>query len=910
MQPDTPLRPLIRFALASALALLLGLLYMGAVLDHGYIYDDRLLIERNIRLTDPLGPLRYWADPLWKFPSSMGGEAGFWRPLTLLTLGIARWVSDTAAWGPHLFSLVLHWFAALAAVSLSRRLGLRSTYAWALGFLFALHPVQVQAVAWASAINDPLAGLFALLALGSHMAWLQSGQRRQQILSVVFLGLGLLTKEQVAAVVPIAWLMTWFVQGVRWRPALLRCLPLASMLLVYLGLRMFVFGSWTAGLGGAPVEFALSTWRGITFRFELLGGFAQLLLWPFGLDFFRGVRPEIPPGHWSAYRHMALAVLVLAGLVWSLRRGWRMAAFWIALPLLWLGPQVVFYQSAGAFPMADRYLYLPVFAFLGGLLHALQRLEKPAALLVSSGLLLVCYGVLTHTELPEYSDDETFYRTAIEQSPEVPIGHWSLSNELLFQFHRDQDVAKLDEAMLGFWSVLVMGRDFGDKAAKLGPGDPVKARLHELEELIHGDIKKPPLGPYITIATEDLFKANMGQGWAFLAMGNLPPKFDKSPAIEVFEAITGTFSARHEAWIGLGKAYDSAGRMDDAHKAMAQAIKALPTSPDAWFNQGEILRRQGKYLEAAGAYKEAHRLRPYSNQDHISQIMSLFEAGQLDVGEYELKELSTTHGSDPEVIYLHGMLGALRGQWENALNSFDRVLAKEPLNSEAHLQRGKVLSQMGRTTDAVEALGKVCELDSDNFEAHSLIGQILVANESTLSQARDYLQRAYQLGKPGNPRLLVQNYLSTWIKDDEDALWQYMLLDEGRGDFEACLRWIELLVQVPKPWEGQPDRDARMAAVQLSAGNGLKALGQTDRAIEVWNDGIAVYEPSFWLHYELGSLLQDLNRETEALPALLRAQELVEQVPTKEGLQRAVGMRLESQIKRAKERGPEFLGPR
>ena len=463
--------------------------------------------------------------------------------------------------------------------------------------------------------------------------------------------------------------------------------------------------------------------------------------------------------------------------------------------------------------------------------------------------------------------------------------------------------------------MLTLGRDWGENEPKLGPGDDLIARVHELEALIHGSPHKPPppvppLEPTLTIATEDLFKANMGQGWGFLAKGSQRPDSDKAPAIEVFDAITRTFPGRHEGWIGLGKAYDSAGRLEKAREAMGKAIEVLPSSADAWFNMGEIQRRQGMLLDAAQSYKQARRLRPYSIQDHLAQIKALIEADQLIAGEGELEELAKTHGSDPEVVYLRGMLAARRGQWQTALDHFDRVLAGEPENAEAHRQRGKVLFKLGRTTDAVEALGRVCELDSLNFEAHSLIGGILTGDPSTRGQAYEYLQRAYQMGIPGNRRLAVQALLADWTAGDPNLLWQYMVLDQGRGDHEACLRWIEMLVQVPKPWEHDPNRMERMANVQLFAGRSLLALGESDRAIEVWQEGVGVHEPVFFLHFELGTLLQDLGRHTGALPYLERAQELISQVDTKEGKRLAFAKKLTTQIKNAKQQGTEFMGPR
>ncbi|HRV80358.1 MAG TPA: tetratricopeptide repeat protein, partial [Planctomycetota bacterium] len=859
---------------------------------------------------DTWGPLRHWLEPLWQFSGYEGERAtGFWRPLTLQVLAWARAISDGAAWGPHLVSLVLHWLASLAVVGLARRLGLRSGLAWAAGFLFALHPIQVQAVAWASSINDPLLGLCTFGALIGFHDWVQRGQRAGLVWAMLGMGLGLLCKEQAAGILPLAGLLAWW----RWRlpfaQAVKRTLPLFLVLLVYYGLRVSIFDSWDAGLRGAVVDFALRTGRAVQFRFELLGGFAGMLLWPADLPFFRGVRPELPPGTVDVTISMVLAGVWLGAIGFSVLRGKRSLGWLLALPVVWLAPQVVFYESAGAFPQSDRYLYVPLFAFAVLAVQLLGRLQRTTWIAAATVLLAGVYTARSQAELASYSDNETFFRNAIHESPNVPVSYWSLGRELLGEYKRDGKIEKLQEAIVQYLTCLTLGRDYGDRAPKLHEGDPLYERMQELEDLIHNSGLRPPLGPYVTVSTEDLFQANMGQGWCFIAAGELPQNHDTSSAIEVFEQLTTTFPGRYEAWIGLGMAYYSAQDFEKARVATGKALECNPASPEAWYNLGEILRQKGDFAGAANAFREAGRFRPYDIKDRLAQVESWIDAGQPQVAEHELNALEEAHRTDPRVQYLQGMLAANRGQWESALNAFDRLLAQEPENKDAHLQRGKVLVQIGRTNEAVAALGRVCELDSTNFEAHRLLGEILLANPNTQNQAREYLERAYGLGRPGPARLRVQSELAQWIEQDENALFDRMQMDEARGDFEAARRWIELIRRLPDAWKGDPERKARLATMYLTEGNCLRELGESERAIAAYRAGNAEWDGSFWCHYNLGSLLYDLNRFEEALPEFERALEQIEQVPTKENLRGAVRQTLQSQIERSRKLGPEFIGP-
>jgi tetratricopeptide (TPR) repeat protein len=900
-------------AFAGVLAIVLWAVYGTSVLEHGYIYDDQTLILNNPRLVDVWAPLRLWDAPLWQFPGSVESRpTGFWRPLTLQVLAWARALSDGEAWGPHLASLVIHWLAALAAVRLALRMGLSSLLAVATGLLFALHPVQVQSVAWAASINDPLLGLFALVALEAHLRWLQAGSRNAMLVSVAAFALALVSKEQAVAILPLALLLGLWKNASSPKEQLhsLKALfPMGLALLVWLGLRMHVFHSWTAGLGGAIVDFKLSFGRGLEFRGELMGTFAQMLVWPVNLPFFRGVQPELPEGDWRVPLAIVTALgwaCLIAAFAW--RRNWRIALL-LCLPAIWLAPQVIAYESAGAFPQSDRYLYLPVFAFAALLALLIARLKNPVILSIPILVIATLYGVQSHKRLAPYNDNITFFRTAVLESPTVPVGYWSLGRELLGEYKREKKVEYLREALMLYWQCLVLGHDYGERTPKLGPGATVEERLAELEPLMTGGSVKIEPDRTVMVSLEDRFQGNMGQGWTLTFMGELPPQFDHNAGIEVFKQLTLGFPKRHEAWIGLGMALLAAGELDEAEKAIAQSLSVHRANPEAWFALGEILRQRGDFKGARSAYGEARKFRVNGIQDTLAVIRCLLDGGELDAAAAELEALTKQHPEHPEARYLQGMLAARRGQWPIALDFFDQVLVEEPLNTNAHLQRGKVLIQLGRSTDAVATFGRVCELDSSHFEAHSLIGNILLQDASTEDQARQYLQRAYSLGVPGVARSRVQSQLLQWFKGNADALMAYMHMDEGRGDYEACLFWIEALMQIEEPWKGYPDSIARMATVYLTNGNCLRALGERERAVAAFEQSLRLHEAQFWAQFNLGELLVEMERFGEALPHLDRALETIEQVPEKEGLRRAVRTTTQRVRDYAQQMAPDPMGP-
>ncbi|MEZ5975647.1 MAG: tetratricopeptide repeat protein [Planctomycetota bacterium] len=867
MNGTEPTRTSIGLWPALLLALVIGLLYGIPVHDHGYIYDDYKLIETNGRLAGPWTPLRHWWQPLWEHSGTKDlGMTGYWRPLTLLVLAWSKALSAGAAWGPHLVSVLVHFLASLGAASLACRLGLARWPAFAAALLFAVHPVQVQSVAWASSINDPLIGMFGLWGLSWFVAAVRGQGTRYAILSAVALLGGVLSKEQAIGMLPLAALLAWLEGRGRGRAAWLALAPLAVVALAWYGMRVAVYDSWSGGFRGAIADFALSGARPMTFRIELFGGFWKLLLWPVHLVFFRTVRPDLPSGDPEFLAAAVLSLLWLAAMAMSLPppAPSRVPAGFARCLARPADPEL---RSRRRLPPLRP---VPVRARLrrgvrrGRAARPLACPHRLASRRRRAGRLECVEESQRTSRVPRRHPvlrerdprQPGRRRRLVESGPRKPGSVPHLPAQALSR-RSDGAVLELPDA----------GPRLRQPHPNLDLDRPVAERIAELEKLVHGSTPMPPLGDRIMISGEDILQANLGQGWGFIAAATLPPDYDAQPAVDAFRQITQVRPERVEAWIGLAMALDAANDLAEARKAAAKAIEVDRLSPDAWSTLGKLQRREKLYQEAASSFAEAARLRVGSLRDHLEQIRCLLDGGQIPAAEGQLNELARQHPDDPEVTFLRGMVAANRGQWPIALEHFDRLLHAEPMNAPAHLQRGKVLTQMGRTTDAVQALARVCELDPSNFEAHALLGEIFLLDPGTRGQAQEYLERAYGLGGPGQDRRKVQLRLAEWYLDDADALFAHMLMDERRHEFEACLRWIEVLQRKPR-WSGVPDRKGRMAAVQLSAGNCLVALGAPERAENAWREAIELDPTQFWAYNHLGEMLygQGALRRRPALP--------------------------------------------
>src|SRR6516165_9765176 len=181
-------------------AALCALLLCGTLAAYRPALRGALLWDDNMHVTAPeLRPLhglgRIWFD--------LGATQQYY-PL----LHSAFWLEDRlwgdAVVGYHLTNVVLHAVSAYLVVMIVRRLSLPG--AWLAGFLFALHPVCVEAVAWISEQKSALSGVFYLAAALTYLEFDQTRRRSHYYLAFGFFLLALMSKT-VTATLPAALLV-------------------------------------------------------------------------------------------------------------------------------------------------------------------------------------------------------------------------------------------------------------------------------------------------------------------------------------------------------------------------------------------------------------------------------------------------------------------------------------------------------------------------------------------------------------------------------------------------------------------------------------------------------------------------------------------------------------------------------
>jgi tetratricopeptide (TPR) repeat protein len=341
--PEIDLQPgLLRTLWLPALLLTLAVwLPYGHSVSNGLMFDDRDTILHNTAIEAP-GNLSLLFSRLQYFESF---DEFSYRPVVTLSYFIDCAIAGKQAWIYHLHNVLLHNLNVLLVLLLLVLIGAGRWEAFAVALVFALHPLQSEAVIFPG-FREDLQMTAGLLAMSCALAIDRDRPRAAWVvLASAALAWALLAKE-AALLVPVAWLVFDIIRNATvWRKVGLarRYIPIAVVLILYVLVRFIVMANpQTEGVEGVePLPLDVRIWTAPHLFAYYLGRF----LWPMPLSIVHEVEPIRAAGP-AFYKALTICGLFL--LLWvmlSLRRPW----LWLAG--LWAG--ATFLPVSNLYPIAN-----------------------------------------------------------------------------------------------------------------------------------------------------------------------------------------------------------------------------------------------------------------------------------------------------------------------------------------------------------------------------------------------------------------------------------------------------------------------------------------------------------------------------------------------------------------------------
>jgi len=552
----------------------IGLILLTLV-SYGPGWNGKLIWDDDAHLTRAelrsLGGLeRIWLEP---------GATQQYYPLVHTVFWIEHRLFGEATLPYHLFNIFLH---ALGAWLLFKVLvQLKIPGAWLAAAIFALHPIQVESVAWISELKNTLSGVFFFSALFFYLRFDQSRSRAGYLLALTLFILGLLCKTTIAPLPAVLLVIFWW-QRTKLSPKR-DLLPLVPFFVIGIGAGLFT--AWMEhrfiGAQGQAFHFGLierCLIAGRAFWFYLFK-----LFWPANLIFIYP-RWEVSRSLWWQYLFPIAALLFFAAL-FALRNRSRapLAACLIFAGLLF--PALGFinvYPFIYSF-VADHFQYLasaPVISLAAaGFILLCDRFHLHSTVRYATALtLLVFLASLTWLQAHTYSDVETLWRVTLSRNPNCWLAHNNLGAKLLVSGNSKESIVHLRKAL---------------------EINPLSAEAHN-----------------------DLGDALSQEGESNEAVAHY------LRAIEIKSA----YAAPHT---NLGELFLRAGRMDESLVQLEEAVKIDPHDANAQNNLGNTLLQMGKVSEAIRHYEATVDLRIYQSKfeqakAHYNLANALAQHGESD----------------------------------------------------------------------------------------------------------------------------------------------------------------------------------------------------------------------------------------------------------------------------------------
>jgi tetratricopeptide (TPR) repeat protein len=564
-------------------------------LHGGLLWDDNMHVTHpDLQSLPGLG--RIWFD--------LGATQQYY-PLLHSAFWLEHQLWGDSVLGYHLVNVALHALSACLVVLLVRRLALPG--AWLAGFLFALHPVCVEAVAWISEQKSTLSGVFYLAAALAYLRYDLTRRKRTYFLALALFLLALMSKTVTATLPAVLLVIFWWQRGrIHWRRDALPLLPWFAIA-IPAGLLTAWVERAPQFIGAHGNEYALTFTQHLLLAGRVPWFYAWKALWPADLIFIYP-RWAIDPAQSWQYLFPLATVALLITLIWLARKHRGP----LAACLIFLGTLFPVLGFFNVYPfrysyVADHFQYLAILAILIPAAAALTTWTPRVAL---PFLLLLPLAFATWTQSGDYRDYETLFRATLARNPNSALVHNNLGVMLMSS-------GRESEAVTAF-----------DAAVRLKPDDPdYRVNLGLALAQIPGRITDAIVQYQAALrAAPNLAAAHLNLGLAYTAIpGRLQDAIaEYQQAIATYQPAARTDTGGWQAHFNLGLAYAQIpGKEQDAIAEYQIALRRKPDSALTHFHLGDAFHKLGRLPEAIAAYQASINIDPAVPEVHYELAYAL-----------------------------------------------------------------------------------------------------------------------------------------------------------------------------------------------------------------------------------------------------------------------------------------------
>lgn len=632
--------------LIGILLLAMTAIAFGQVVGFDFVnFDDDVHVYQNPHI---IGGWT-WDNFVWDF--GIHGPSQ-WHPLA--------WMAHQWDWefygewagGHHLTNLLFH---AANAILLYLFLARVTGFLWRSGFIaavFAVHPLNVESVAWVSERRNVLAMFFGLLTLLAYSSYVRKRSWGWYFIVLALFGLALMSKPLMVTL-PCVMLLLDYWPFHRWnwgqtteglhRENAIVPVSLGKLVLEKIPLLMLSLGASVLTILCQQADGILASQEALPFYIRLLNALAayslylRKLVWPSDLAVFY---PH--PGFVSADAESqlfipalvggAILLLVTTGVLFTVRKRRYLAVgwFWFLGTLI---PMIGLIQS-GQQQLADRYMYLPLIGILwagtwGIAEAAAKRRFHPSWLRLIGGASILGCLVASAIQTRYWKNSITLFEHALEVTENNSWAH----NNLGLALSQNQ---KPGQAVGHFVEAIQIDPDYGLAYYNLG------VVLHD--------------------------------------QGNI------TQAIPQYQEALRLMPTDVESHLRMGVALAELGQIRSAIPYFREAVRLAPHNPDTHLNLALAEAKQGHLQEARSGFLRVLEIAPNQVKANFGLALVLVELNEPNAAESRFRQ---TLALAPDLAQAHLELGKLylkQDQKQKAIHQLQEALRLQPQWTEAKTQ--------------------------------------------------------------------------------------------------------------------------------------------------------------------------------------------------------------------------------
>lgn len=569
-------------------------------IGHSFLnFDDDILIVKNSAVHElSLRSVQYMF-------SSYDPE--LYVPLTMVSFQFTHALVGLSPWAYHLFNLVLHLGSAVVLFFILRALFQSSAIAGITAVLFAVHPINVEAVLWASARKDVLSSFLFLGSWWLYIRYHETGRHTRYWLSVFVFLLALLAKVSVLILPAILLLSDWAWERRIDRTALREKVPYLLLSAVF---------AVVAVMGKAAVLQSMGVMDRFLLTCKTIAFYAWKILFPSGFSLIYPQSSPISialPEFWMSVIATLLLVIFTIYALWR----WRIVGFALSMFLLAILPSVAtFYKNGFVLFASDRYAYIAgigVFLCVAIAINAaLQRgplIARGAR--YAAVLMLVACSVMAGLQARVWQSPLSIFEHVLAIYPESVLAHNNIGAIL-------QEQGKRTEAV-----------EYYKKAIAIDPQYPtpyVNIAKYVLQQGDRAGAEAWYRDMHSQLQQKAVWSGEDANAVAVYALF-LEDQNRLTEAVALYEEAAERYPYSFQTQSNLGIKYQQLGRKEDAIVHLEAAVAFLSSNADIHYRLAALYAETGRFEEALASLKRVLRLDPGNAKarEHLTAIRRMLE---------------------------------------------------------------------------------------------------------------------------------------------------------------------------------------------------------------------------------------------------------------------------------------------